>query len=203
MALGGEEPDLLYLFDQVNSWSRADERAPHKPLLLLLALARVQRGEPRLYPFEEAEPKLGELLRSYGPQRTSYHPEYPFWRLQRDGLWQVEGSSSFADAIAGRPRQGDVPPRILRAGGARAGFLPDIHARLVGSPGLVNRLAARLLEGNFPSSYHDDLLDAVGMPWVVDPGAGRKRDPAFRESVLRAYEHRCAVCCPIPLIPIS
>jgi hypothetical protein len=34
---------LIRAFDGINVWKRADERAPHKQLLLLMALGRVQR----------------------------------------------------------------------------------------------------------------------------------------------------------------
>ena len=39
--------------------------------------------------FREAEPELTALLREFGPPRKSDHPEQPFWRLQRDGVWVV------------------------------------------------------------------------------------------------------------------
>lgn len=66
--------------DAINVWKRGDQRAPHKPLLLLLALAKLSRGEPRLIPYVEIDPKLTELLREFGPVRKAYHSEYPFWR---------------------------------------------------------------------------------------------------------------------------
>jgi putative restriction endonuclease len=36
----GREPAILDVFDQLNAWSRGDQRAPHKPVLLLYALGR-------------------------------------------------------------------------------------------------------------------------------------------------------------------
>jgi putative restriction endonuclease len=36
---------VLRQFDQLNVWSRGDQRAPHKPLLVLYALGRWSRGE--------------------------------------------------------------------------------------------------------------------------------------------------------------
>ena len=38
-----------------------------------------------------------------------------------------------------------------------------------------------------------DILNAVGLTLETVP-ARRKRDPAFRQRVLKAYEYRCAVC---------
>lgn len=54
-------------------------------------------------------------------------------------------------------------------------------------------MIAALLNTTFPDSYHDDVLRALGLDahYTV---TRRRRDPAFRESILRAYEYRCAVC---------
>lgn len=47
---------------------------------------------------------------------------------------------------------------------------------------------------------HDqDILDTVGLDIISSPSASprktvRKRDPLFRESILRAYEYRSVVC---------
>ena len=50
-----------------------------------------------------------------------------------------------------------------------------------------------------PQLSHDEILDAVGLDLDPDvpvalPSPRRRRDPAFRETVLRAYGYRCAVC---------
>jgi hypothetical protein len=37
---------LLAAFDRIRVWQRGDQRAVYKPLLVLLALARLARGEP-------------------------------------------------------------------------------------------------------------------------------------------------------------
>ena len=79
---------------ELNVWKRGDERAPHKPLLLLLAMGRAARGEERLVPFHEIEEPLTGLLRHFGPPRKSYHPEFPFRYLATDGLWEVPEVSS-------------------------------------------------------------------------------------------------------------
>jgi len=41
------------------------------------------------------EPDLERLLFEFGPPRKAYHPEYPFWRLQNDGVWEVRTIRSF------------------------------------------------------------------------------------------------------------
>ncbi len=39
-------------------WKAREKRAPHKPLLLLMALGRASRREPRKIPYREAGPQL-------------------------------------------------------------------------------------------------------------------------------------------------
>lgn len=84
-----------------------------------------------------------------------------------------------------------------------SGHLPDAYAKaLLASENLVTTVVQMILDAHFPESLHDDILAAVGLtsfnanivaeeqaPYVLV----RKRDPRFREIVLRAYEHRCAV----------
>jgi putative restriction endonuclease len=84
---------ILSAFGTLNVWSRGGQRAPHKPLLVLYALGRWSRGERDDLTFREAAPDLTALLKEFGPPRQSYHPEYPFWRLQNDGVWAVHADA--------------------------------------------------------------------------------------------------------------
>jgi putative restriction endonuclease len=180
--------DIIKRFDELGVWKQGDQRAPHKPLLVLYALGRWQRGQAEVA-FQEAEPKLKDLLREFGPPRRSDHPEQPFWRLQRDGVWVVHAPS-------GMPlKTGDTIPRVgaLRSPEVWAGFTPDVQAALTADPSRVAAIASRLLEEHFPESLHQDILDAVGLTLETWTKA-RRRDPAFRERILKAYEYRCAVC---------
>ena len=76
----------------INVWKRGAQRAPHKPPLLLYALARSRRNRHRFIPYREVYAKLKQLLIDFGPTRRSYHPEYPFWRLQNDGTWELKNA---------------------------------------------------------------------------------------------------------------
>jgi putative restriction endonuclease len=178
----------------LNVWQRGSERAPHKPLLVLLALGALSRGE-RSLSFAEVETKLGALLKEFGPPRKATHPEYPFWRLQKDvGLWVVEVDQAL------RARQsGDDAPTVgeLRAAHARGAFSQNVQEELLKEPSSLGAAVHELLEDNFPETLHQDIKDAVGF---VEPEVGletsqrRRRDPNFRNAVLVAYQYRCAVC---------
>jgi putative restriction endonuclease len=181
---------VLGLFDKLNVWSRGDERAPHKPLLVLYALARWSRGETTSIPFREIEANLTPLLKEFGPYRKSYHPEYPFWWLQTDDVWTVQASGPLV------PRRGHKDPtkRSLLSAHAEGGFVPAVQDALRSDPSLVTEIASRLLVSHFPDSIHTDILGAVGLDLGEGKTAGRARDPGFRKRVLTAYEYRCAVC---------
>jgi len=120
------------------------------------------------------------------------HPEFPFWYLQNDeGLWEIPERPELVKAISGLKRKKSVPSRVLKECAAQGGFPPGLFAYLRERKALVNDIVARIFEQHFPASLHEDILDAVGMPWVV---VSRKRDPRFREEILRSYEQRCAIC---------
>lgn len=42
------QQELIRRFSGIRIWKKGDQRAPHKPLLILLMLGRVQRKEPRM-----------------------------------------------------------------------------------------------------------------------------------------------------------
>jgi putative restriction endonuclease len=187
------DQEILDRFSRITVWKRAGERAPHKPLLILYALARLQRGEPRLVSFEELDEPLRKLLIDYGQPRRSFHPEYPFWHLQSDGLWVIPQIDELTADLRGRSRQNNPPKSVLLRVGAEGGLPADLFDHLRSRPDLVNRIATQVLDDNFPPTLHEDILDAVGMQWVAI-AARAARDPAFRDTILRIYEHRCAVC---------
>jgi len=45
--------DLVEQFCKIEPWKRGEQRAPHKPLLVLLALRRWQQGHRGPLPFED------------------------------------------------------------------------------------------------------------------------------------------------------
>lgn len=171
-------------------WSRGSERAPHKPLLLLWSLGRCAAGKDRLASYSEVDEGLKPLLVEFGPPRSSYHTEYPFWYLRNDGLWEVQG----AEAAKVREGKADQPTRseLLRLG-ASGGLVPDAYGLVRSDPRLLHEISALLVDAHFPDSVRDDVLSAVGLD-DLEVVRRRKRDPAFREAVLVAYGYRCAVC---------
>lgn len=198
---------VLDAFEDIRRAQHAGVYSPHKPLLVLLALARVQRGEPRMVEFTAIEGLLKQLLTEFGPSSAAKSRHYPFWHLATDGqgaLWDLSGPREILKRAAGAtPSLGE-----LRTQHIKGGFPADIDEALRHLPGLLEAVAARILETYFPATLHADIAAVVGLdlerPLELRDGsvpdteyvqsARRRRDPAFRERVLRAYEYRCCVC---------
>jgi putative restriction endonuclease len=187
------ENDWLQRVANIRAWSKGGVRAPHKPLLLLYALGRLQRlGSNAPTPYAEAEKPLDALLAEFGPP----HPTtsvYPFHHLTSDGLWVVKTST-------GEGSPGATKTAMRQATGELA---PDFAAALLDDPDLHSAIAHHLLDDNFPQTLHQDICDAVGLDFTVADETAKtitvtttkkKRDPEFRAKVLMAYEKACAIC---------
>ena len=161
-------------------------RAPHKPLLLLLALARVCAGEPRLASYETFEVPLKRLLLNFGPPRKVLHPEHPFGHLRRDNLWDIPGGDRLPT------RKGSIPRKELIQ--TQGGFPKQIYELLQNNRRLVRLAAQLLLDGHFPPSLHDDILAAAGMGSILHTAEGLEEDREFKVKIFQAYDRRCAIC---------
>jgi putative restriction endonuclease len=178
------------LSSQITVWKRGAERAPHKPLLLLYALAKCSRGEGRQITYKEIDTELRKLLIEFGPTRKSYHTEYPFWRLQNDGIWELQG----IEGVKPRLSNNDAKKSDLLKFNPTGGFSKPIYGLLKSNPTLLRSIADGILDSNFPSSIHEDILAAVGLDDDLVPYLHKKRNPMFRIRVLTAYGYRCSVC---------
>ncbi len=192
----------IALFEGLRRAQSNGRYAPHKPLLVLLALARIQRGDARLVPFADVDKPLQNLLAEFGPSGSAKSRHYPYWHLDR-ALWQVNGPATLVNRARG------ATPNLseLRQDGVQAGFAPEVDAALRAQPDLLVRVAQRVLDAYFPPTLHADIAAVVGLdlspptPEVREnaapaygAGAKRARSARFREQVLLAYEHRCCVC---------
>ena len=175
----------------INIGRSQGKRAPHKPLLLLLALGNVFNNSERLVGYRELEQPLKDLIRSFGRPTQTLHPEQPFGRLCNDGLWEIPGGERLA-----RTDSDDYLVRELRQPSVRGGFPSDVYEFLLSRREVVLDAAQELLQRHFPPSVHGEIREMVGLPptWRVQDSPGPARDPKFRPNVLREYEGRCAVC---------
>jgi putative restriction endonuclease len=131
---------VLDQFDKLNVWSLGDQRAPHKPLLVLYALGLWSRGVTGNVPFKQINADLTALLKEFGPSRRSCHPEYPFWRLRNDGVWAVHATGP----LSRRQGNTDAKKSELLAKSASCEFTVEVQAALRSDPALESEVTVRL-----------------------------------------------------------
>ncbi len=192
---------FLQVILHLRVWRKGDEVAPHKPLLVLWALARFLRGEPRLTEYSEIVcPELKGLLEKFAPQRPSgLRPEEPFSRLPKDGkdaIWELFDPSVGAISRSELPSHANLRERKIQGG-----FTKPIFDLLSRDRDFVAECIGTLLVKHFPSTLHDAILTAIGLPesnynkvLVKLIENSHPRDPKFRREVLKVWQHRCAVC---------
>lgn len=167
------------------------ERAPSKPLYLLLLLADLQKGLPRLRPFDLVEPHLAGALRQFGLSTKSGNvsPHYPFWRLKNDGLAEVTPNGPYAI----RKSNDDPTVRSLRAAKASGGFLPDDFTLLKSDLSFQTVIIHQILEEHFPRSIHEDLIRFFDLRIAGMRSEDVSTEGEFRNRVIEAYGFRCAL----------
>lgn len=178
---------LKQAISNITIWRKGEQRAPHKPLLLLHVLSRYRQGHERLFNYssEIYEPLL-DLLERYGPQRRDQRPDMPFWRLKGDGFWELQNAELCSTNGSCQP-----PRRELIEYNVAGGFDADNFALVAKNHRLIDTLAQQLLEAHFPASIQEDIADEMGFDIRASL---RQRDPKFRQMVLRAYNYQCAIC---------
>ena len=190
----------ISLFDTIKVWQRGDQRAPHKPLLALLALGKLANQHLSQLHFSDVEEELKSLLREFGPTGSENKGHFPFWHLQGDGLWELHGPVE----LTSRPLRNTALVSQLRQPEVTAGFSPELARYLIKNPDIIRSIAQRLVSAHFPETIQEDVLAAVGLGSDNHAGLAEEpaeyttvrkaRDPQFRIKVLTAYEYRCCVC---------
>ena len=178
---------LQHAIENITIWRKGEQRAPHKPLLLLYVLSQYQRGHARMFDYaSEIRDELHSLLERFGPQRRQYRPDMPFWRLKGDGFWELHNSDQCSTQGSRQP-----PGKELELCHVAGGFDEPHFALLNRNKRLINTLAHQILEAHFPESIQEELAEEMGFDLQQ---IRKERDPHFRQQVLRAYNYECAIC---------
>ena len=187
----------LGVFKSVGQYGVGDKRAPYKPLLILWLIARLSTGGDPEVRFRDAESELKKLLAEFRVGRTEPQPKYPFVYLgSSPKLWQVtdeEGHDIFEmsdplDESSSTPAREMVT--FLREEATGRVSEPFIEA--IKDTQIRESIIRHLLNAEFPETTHEDVLGRIGLH--LAESSTSKRDPRFRETVLRAYERTCSFC---------
>lgn len=159
-------------------------RAPHKPLLLLVALGRCRAGSERVLPATEVADQLADSLRLALPDVSEPSPWEPIWRLEPE-LWTVEidGTDPRREAAT------DPPITALRSPSARCGLQPVVHRALTWNAELLDQMEAMVIDrylGGVPQeaidrARGDGQVERRMNVWWVNQGQtyGEERQGGF------------------------
>lgn len=149
--------EFLQRVRKIRPWKSRGRTAPHKPFLLLIALARVTKEKDRLVSYREVERSFDKLWRKFGPEGPA-RAYYPFGRLRKDKLWEIPEI-----AVLPSRDKADLSPRELRDHNVKGGFPRGVFALLKSDEKLIFRAAQLVLIEHLPSSPHGEILAAVGL----------------------------------------
>ena len=189
------DEEVLTRLATFRQYQQDGKRVPHKPLLVLLSLGRLQDTGTSELPWSLAETQLADLIAEFGPPSITGRAQsaaYPFTRLRRDDIWLID---------ANVPDDNLTP---LREQGVTGRIDERLEAALRAKPGLLRQAARRLVESHFPMTVAPDVLTAVGLdPDVVLSAAAvvddelaerRKRSSSWPQMILAAWDRQCAFC---------
>lgn len=182
--------DVRKRFAQIDAVDARGSRRPHRPLLVLYALGKLEEDVRKLS-FEQLDRDFDVILKEFGPPHET-SVKYPFWYLRKDDVWNVED----ADKLPRRSGKKEPLVSAMRKQNTHGGFSEDVWTVLQENEALRREIAQMMLEKCFPATLHQDILDGVGLNLspTYYTSKQRKRDPDFRQDVLEAYGRQCAVC---------
>ena len=106
---------MLDRFASLRQYQRGGQRSPHKPLLVLLALGRLNATGSSELPWSTAESQLADLIAEFAPpSRTgrAHSAAYPFTRQRADGVWGLDQDVQVE--LVGTPAGGRAHRRRIR-----------------------------------------------------------------------------------------
>ncbi len=138
--------DVVEKLLRVNQHGGSNSPAPHKPLLLLLALSKfVTTGSSELDWKSEVELVLPNLLARLGERHAgALGAAYPFTRLRNDGIWILSRNVS-DDSLA-----------QLRAAKISGRFHDDVEVELVKRKKLALDCARNISKNQFGEKISND-----------------------------------------------
>lgn len=181
--------DFLARLGAINVYKRGEQRAPHKPLYLLLLLSRLQQKHPRLAKFTEIRAKLNDALRLFAPRVASVNAHYPFWRLQNDNLAEVV----YQGELIIRQSNDDPTVTSLISSEAQGGLRNEDFDLLAGSMDLQSLVAHKILDAHFPQVIHGDIVNFFGLRLNTPHRYDYSSYSEFASAVISAYNGRCAI----------
>lgn len=187
--------EILNRFSDLNVNTNKEERAVNKPLLVLYAIGKLINEGTRELIYIDIKEDLENLLKEFGPHRDNYLTGAPFWGLHKDKIFYIPNADKIREGkrpdgtSTSNPKIGDLNKHGV------GGFITPIGDKLERNHRLAYEVAINLLDSHFPAdTYHQDILQAVGIFYPTQVRISRPRDSKFRSKILNLYDNQCAVC---------
>jgi putative restriction endonuclease len=189
------------------------KKAPHKPLLLLSVLDLIEQGEITssvIYPSSDLLDTFNRYCQLVMPQSKNTSMAYPFSRIRNDGdFWRMiphEGySADFEYNINSMSKLKEIYVCAIIDQNVFALF-QDPESRNYLRNVIISHYFSKEVgfllrtqyENNLAASdYSRDLLRMAEEKSNFDTHDDREqavRDQGFRKTIVKLYEHRCALC---------
>ena len=187
--------------------------APHKPILLLSAIALIQQGiirQNRIFLSPELIATFLKYWSFLGSESHRSDIAQPFFHLQSEGFWHLKAKAGFEPVINSKVKIKTLSG--LRDSVQYAYFddeLFELIQNLSSRNSLIDILVnnwfsdkssqiEQLFQVNSFQEFQDRLRERGGAVYSVDEVEDESklivRDAAFRRIVVSAYEYRCAFC---------
>jgi putative restriction endonuclease len=187
--------------------------APHKPILLLSAIALIQQGiitRNRIFLSPELIATFLKYWSFLGSESHRSDIAQPFFHLQSEGFWHLKAKAGFEPVINSKVKIKTLSG--LRDAVQYAYFddeLFELITNLSSRNSLIEILVntwfsdkssqiEQLFQINSFQEFQDRLRERGGAVYSVDEVEDESksivRDAAFRRIVVSAYEYRCAFC---------
>lgn len=195
---------------------RSNFRAPHKPLLLLAVMDLFAEGQITTN-LIELSPELGEMFtlywsRVFPPQMGKRgNIAMPFWHLQSDGFWQLLPRPGYEAVLAGSgkihsasrinelsfgAKLDDALYALLQTENGRSQLRHILITTYFSEP-VQEALLEQTAVNVAAFTYSEELLHQARQQQKAIKEANIPapvRDQAFRRAIVKAYDHRCAIC---------
>lgn len=125
-----------------------------------------RKGHPRLFNYgNEIHQQLLELLMNFVPSRREHYPNLPFWRLVRDGFWELQlpKESDLSKDNKQPSKNKLIQQNVL------GGFDQESYQLLIKKPSLINKLAQQILSEHFLIMFKTLLLTVLIFPTRNSP----------------------------------
>lgn len=188
---------IIALFEKITIWKNKGQRAPHKPLLILLAISEMVNKQQRYLLYADIRERLIELLNEFGPSRTVQYPHEPFSRLPKDGIWELKQDGNVIPI-----QKGGMYNKALLEYQISGGFTSLIWDAFHANSDLIQETVQLLLRSHFTENYHEDILRSLSLETffedktllVAKSRLYTPRDPKFRNRILEIYNYSCCIC---------